>query len=448
MADEFDINKTKDKILKLFKQSESERKLENFGAADLFEAKYKELLKKYNLELRDILVPETQTSQIKNELGITIVPYTFGRINARNTKRELWFEELGKVIANGYGCYATTINNQGEVGFFGLDFDREMAVFMFLELASVANTFASERKKEVIKSVGSFSLKSGKIDLPEWPGDEVFFESFHYGFRKSLKEIYLKYLANDDYRNKLNNAQVFMSQERARYYGYLQDLKLGQVNDYIVSLGELAGRNAVRLSQKDNNQAIKGKSQGLIKSNKPKASESLNKPTVIGLIDGSGSMSGYRIEEAKNGALDFLHGMGSQGYNVGLMAFGSQVKNVVTPKPFDEKFFAKAVNTVKANLGGTNMAMAIRAAKSRFISSRQRRILLIITDGGTTDGIENTLNAAKELKQLGIEIAAIGCAGADEEFLKKLASKDDLAQYVSEDRLRLTMGDMVKRLGA
>lgn len=447
MADNSELDKIRNKILKLYLQSESERKLENFGAADLFESKYKELLKKYNLELKDVIVPDVQTSQIKNEMGITVVPYTFGRINARNIKRELWFEELAKVIASGYGCVSSPYNEKGEVAFYGLDYDREMCIFMFLELATVSNQFANDRIKDVRKTVGTPDLKQGgKIILPEWPGDDVFIASFHKGFRNALSLIYSKYLENDEYKAKLINSISFAnSQSGFNHYTNLNDI--GN-NDYIISLGELAGRNAVRLSQKDNNQALKGKSQGLIKSQRPKASEMINKPTTILLVDGSGSMSGYRINEAKEGAFDYAHGMGSQGYNVGLMAFGSDIRNIVTPKPFDEKYFRKAVNSLNASLGGTNMARAIRASKSRFISNKQKRILVIVTDGGTTDGVENTLEAAKELKQQGIEIVAIGCGGADESFLKKLASKDDLAEFVSQDRLRLTMGEMAKRLGA
>jgi Mg-chelatase subunit ChlD len=445
MAEEFDINKIKDKILKLYLQSESERKLENFGAADLFVKKWNELLDKYNLKLDEIINKNQTEVKFVNNLGMTIVTYPFGRVNARNLKREFWFEELGKVIANGYGCYASVINNQGEVGIFGRDLDREMCVFMYLELANVAYTFANDRIKDVRKGVGQFDLKAGGIALAEWPGDEVFYNSFHCGFRNALGNIYTKYLENEDYKNKLSEAQNHMNVEKAKNRYYVNDLLVPNYNNYIISLGELAGRNAVRLSQKDNSQAIKGKSASLIKASKPKIED---KPTTILLIDDSGSMSGYKIEEAKSGALDYACGMAEQGYNIGLMKFGSQTYNIITPKQFDEKHFKTRLKHLDANSGGTNMASAIRGARSRFISNRQRRILVIVTDGGTTDGEDNTLKAAKECKQMGIEIVAIGCDGADEEFLKKLASKDDLAQYVNQDRLRLTMGELSKRLGA
>lgn len=155
---------------------------------------------------------------------------------------------------------------------------------------------------------------------------------------------------------------------------------------------------------------------------------------ILLLVDISGSMSGAKIVQAKEGAIDFARSVYERGCATALAAFGSEAEVIceptVDPKVFEEKVSGLVVN------GSTNLAAGLELA-GRF---PHLNAVIVVTDG-EPDSETAALNAAKVLKEKGIDILCIGTDDADTKFLAKLATKADLAIYVQAQDLRTSIGD-------
>ena len=91
------------------------------------------------------------------------------------------------------------------------------------------------------------------------------------------------------------------------------------------------------------------------------------------------------------------------------------------------------------------MAKAINSANSLLKNISSTRVIVIVTDGvPNEDGDpESTLKAASMAKKNGIDIIAIGTDDADYEFLKRIASRIDLAVKTTNVQLGKTIGESV-----
>jgi nitric oxide reductase activation protein len=77
----------------------------------------------------------------------------------------------------------------------------------------------------------------------------------------------------------------------------------------------------------------------------------------------------------------------------------------------------------------------------------------VVTDGkpetwsydGKND-VQMALDAASDAKKLGIEVMAVGTDDAEEEFLKKLCSREGLALLCENNQLLLSVGSMAGNL--
>ena len=78
-------------------------------------------------------------------------------------------------------------------------------------------------------------------------------------------------------------------------------------------------------------------------------------------------------------------------------------------------------------------------------SPRVKKAMVIISDG-LPDDEEKAVNAAKSAKSLGVRIITIGVPGANEAFLKKIASASDLATLTEFENLGDAMDKAVKLL--
>lgn len=166
------------------------------------------------------------------------------------------------------------------------------------------------------------------------------------------------------------------------------------------------------------------------------------------LVDRSASMEGDKLKQAKKGALNFAREALSKGYFTGLIQFDSASKLLCEPYR-DISIIEKAV--AKMDIGDTtHMAKAINLAHNLLNNVSGIRVMVIVTDGmpnGMGDPI-STLKSGEAAKKSGIDIIAIGTDDADQEFLKRLASRSELGVKVENRKLEKTITDAAKMLPA
>jgi len=164
------------------------------------------------------------------------------------------------------------------------------------------------------------------------------------------------------------------------------------------------------------------------------------------LVDCSASMEGDKLKQAKKGALNFAKDALVKGYFTGLIQFHSSAKLVCEPYK-DISVLEKAI--MKLEVGDTtHMAKAINLAHNLLKDMSGTRAMVIVTDGmpnGSGDPL-SSLKAAEDAKKNGIEIIAIGTDDADQEFLKRLASRSGLGVKVESKHLEKTITDSAKLL--
>src|SRR5215472_3499214 len=158
---------------------------------------------------------------------------------------------------------------------------------------------------------------------------------------------------------------------------------------------------------------------------------------VLLLIDTSGSMAGAKIEQARSGATDFAHSAIARSYAVALAVFADRAAMVCDPTA-DADRFAKKVSLVGVGLvGGTTDLAAGLMLAGKF---RELAAVVIVTDGQSNDNAA-ALRVASTLKDRSIEIICIGTDDADKGFLKRLATRSDLATHVQSKYLRSAITD-------
>jgi molecular chaperone DnaK len=154
---------------------------------------------------------------------------------------------------------------------------------------------------------------------------------------------------------------------------------------------------------------------------------------VLLLIDTSGSMAGAKIEQARNGAIDFAHSAITKSYAVALAVFADRAA-MVCDSTTDSVRFTKKISRVDVGLvgGTTDLASGlILAGKFRD----NLAAVVVVTDGQSNDNAA-ALEVAATLKNRNVDIICIGTGDADREFLKRLATRSDLATHVQSKNLR------------
>lgn len=450
-----------DKIRKLFALAESEEAIGNKAAADTINEKATALLIKYKLEHKDVAdVQETidvGAIYYAPVMGKTFVVNPFVRANAKNTKRIYWFEQLAKVVANAFFCKASVDTRSAEIFFYGLDMDREIAVLVFQKFAERANTICKVELDRAKKVVGTKKLSFGRKEVSEipihqvWLGDDVFENSFHKGFRETIAEVFAgdgkevssaveehfsqnsTYYERDYFYSEGSGSKPFEGDEIAVQIG----IKYAKRVCKKVSAGSVAGENGTQALQ-------------------AKAKSNFSGETII-IMDDSGSMAdrwGYssvdKIQQAKDGTLEFASMEIGKGKAVGLIKFGNEPTILLYPQLTIDKLFKSAVSKLDGSSGGTEMAKAITAATQSFKNHKIPRTICLVTDGQPTDtgGEETVFAAANEAKRIGIEIATVGCGNASETFLKRLASREGLGILVSNNDIKGGMRKIAGMLGA
>jgi Ca-activated chloride channel family protein len=163
---------------------------------------------------------------------------------------------------------------------------------------------------------------------------------------------------------------------------------------------------------------------------------------VLLLIDTSGSMTGNKLSQAKNGAIDFSRSATQRGYATGLAVFADRSAMVCDPTVQSADFETKITAVQVGIVGGsTNLASGLDLA-GKF---KELTAVVVVTDG-QPNSCEDALRSAAVLKQRGIEILCIGTDDADKAFLDQLATRKELALHVMADNIRTSIGQATRLL--
>lgn len=110
------------------------------------------------------------------------------------------------------------------------------------------------------------------------------------------------------------------------------------------------------------------------------------------LLDRSGSMSGARIEKAKQALVFFLRSLPQQSY-FDVYSFGNSFKAMFGKScKYDNATLKRAVDAVEsmsANMGGTNIGSALEAIFSSPVIEGYPKQIFLLTDGAVsnTEGV-------------------------------------------------------------
>lgn len=168
-----------------------------------------------------------------------------------------------------------------------------------------------------------------------------------------------------------------------------------------------------------------------------------NRQAVCLLIDCSGSMLiggqgpegaiGQKLHEVKAAAIDFVSRHRSAADRIGVIGFGRSVHRAAPPTD-DARQLQNAIEGLFDG-GGTAMGPALDAASNQLgdLPDDWRvdvtRSILLFTDG-MPDNPEATLKAARQSRQAGLRIVAIGTGDADTDFLAQVTGNRKLVFHV------------------
>lgn len=160
---------------------------------------------------------------------------------------------------------------------------------------------------------------------------------------------------------------------------------------------------------------------------------------IILAVDTSGSMSDIvygsttRLDEMKRSAIDnFISQF--EGVKMALVAFRGSVSTVL-PFTEDTEQMKSAVRSLTAYGGTTSPFAHIRDNYPAFCTpqSGTKRYIVVFTDGEWSGESSGHVTTANKLKANGVSIITIGCAGADKNFLRSIASEGANIDVVGND---------------
>lgn len=173
---------------------------------------------------------------------------------------------------------------------------------------------------------------------------------------------------------------------------------------------------------------------------------------IILAIDLSGSMSGEPVKKAQEAMKDFVNQMDSEYTKIGLLAFADRTRMVT--KPTDD--FAKLlkdidrieVGDVGICNGAEPFSVSLDTLNGRLSRKKDDKIkyLVVLTDG-VWDNPGGAIREAVRCHKEGIEVMALGFGGADESFLKKIASTDDFASLTNLADLSGSFSKIAQAIG-
>ncbi|MEI9975287.1 MAG: vWA domain-containing protein [Ignavibacteriota bacterium] len=179
-------------------------------------------------------------------------------------------------------------------------------------------------------------------------------------------------------------------------------------------------------------------------SKSPKEVSAIPHRTIYAAVDLSGSMSGTPLADAKRAVTEFIEKSDLAHTSIGIMCFADSVR-VDQDAIQDARRLKQAVDGWHiGSVGGGNSAHPFDEALTR-LGSAGKSYLIVLTDG-VWSGQSVAEARAKECHHAGIEIIALGFGGADEAFLKRIATADQAALLSGSGDLVAALGDIAQVL--
>lgn len=163
------------------------------------------------------------------------------------------------------------------------------------------------------------------------------------------------------------------------------------------------------------------------------------------LLDCSGSMAGWPIEEAKRAALIFIENFSHPQGRIALITFPGGVRHTLETR---REYLPAEVKKITA-IGGTPMTEALEQAREKVLGvSTAERVIVLLTDGQPDDPGSAAM-AAEKAAGAGIRLITIGVTGADKAFLRRIASSEEDFHWVGEPlALTSTFANIASELSA
>lgn len=159
------------------------------------------------------------------------------------------------------------------------------------------------------------------------------------------------------------------------------------------------------------------------------------------VLDASGSMAGSEAE-VRRGACSFAR-EALQTSAVGVIRFGCSVSVDVAPSRVNDDVLG-ACNSYRANLGGTVLVPALETGE-RLLGAHRVRTIVLVSDGTPADS-SRSIALARELRDKGVRIVAIGTTGADAAFLASIAGDPSRSKLVTRGQLASAISDVTRLL--
>ena len=166
----------------------------------------------------------------------------------------------------------------------------------------------------------------------------------------------------------------------------------------------------------------------------PKITRERDHITLYMVFDVSGSMSGRPLDDAKRAAEKLVSECDLSTTSIGLMAV-SDSTHVDQAATQNANEITRAIRHMHAgSTGGGNSGHPFDEIYNRLQQLQGLRIAIVLADGVWSNQ-SLAIKRAKRCHEAGIQIIAIGFGGADEAFLRAIASSTDLSLLTSQDKL-------------
>ena len=174
-------------------------------------------------------------------------------------------------------------------------------------------------------------------------------------------------------------------------------------------------------------------------SHPPKKMEVVNQEiSVMMIMDTSFSMDGSAIQEAIKAAHKFVDEMDLQRFSIGLTAFADR-ENILQYPTKNEYELRNKISELESyvqngTLGFGTGGEPLEVAYSVLRKLEGPRFIIVLTDG-QWEKEKQAIRLAKECKEMGIEIIAVGFGTANKTFLNAIATSDANALFTNLQQL-------------
>jgi len=174
---------------------------------------------------------------------------------------------------------------------------------------------------------------------------------------------------------------------------------------------------------------------------------------VILAVDLSGSMSGQPVKKAQEAMKNFVDQMDSAFTKIGLLAFADCAKMVTKPTDDFRKLIRDIESIEVGAVGICNAAEPFSLSYGTFTkggfgrkNNDKIKYLVVLTDG-IWNNPAKAIEQAKRCHKYGIEVMSLGFGGADQKFLKKIASTEDFASLTNLADLSGSFSKIAQAIG-